>query len=507
MSQYSGNKTNGAFNPTYHPSGETNTPISVVSTSIEIQIPNGSAQLVEGYQATYANGTSKWTPHVLTDTPVYDLQNIDRSTFTGSKNADGEWVWKPTSDTNVGNLAQHYRGLDGERITADQIENQFYAKEGITLEQKLSGIQTLALRAKYKDNLATVNNGQFAGLQGLASDASEDRSGDANQSESGDVAGTVISFVDLEGQSTIKSTKTRTQYGHYYYPYDIRSNKQDRIIFQMRQSTGQVINPTDVTANIGSRKRRAKVIEGSVTLPITTGIKDSNMVDWGKDKMDPIQAFKATTALGMLDAATKEGETVLGALGRQLNEAGTVAKDKGVQKAISTMIAGAAAQTNNLLSRAGAAVANPNLELLFNGPGLRAFQFTFQMSPRDATEAAQVKSIINFFKQGMAVKTTSTNVFLRAPNYFEVDYVTFTNDGRMIPHPSINRIKKCALLSCSVDYTPNNTYMTYSDASRSMVSYTLDLQFGELDPLYESDYYDRPLAMENSKNSSTNIGY
>jgi len=55
------------------------------------------------------------------------------------------------------------------------------------------------------------------------------------------------------------------------------------------------------------------------------------------------------------------------------------------------------------------------LELLFNGPNLRAFQFAFQMSPRDANEAAEVRSIINFFKQGMSVKTTSTNVFLKAP--------------------------------------------------------------------------------------------
>ncbi len=31
----------------------------------------------------------------------------------------------------------------------------------------------------------------------------------------------------------------------------------------------------------------------------------------------------------------------------------------------------------------------------------------------------------------MSVKTTSTNIFLKAPNYFEIDYVTFKNDGTM----------------------------------------------------------------------------
>ena len=76
----------------------------------------------------------------------------------------------------------------------------------------------------------------------------------------------------------------------------------------------------------------------------------------------------------------------------------------------------------------------------------------------------------------------------------------------MIEHPSINRIKTCALLSCSVDYTPNNSYMTYSDSSRSMVAYTMNLQFNELDPVYESDYY-TGLDMQNSDSPSTLIGF
>ena len=76
----------------------------------------------------------------------------------------------------------------------------------------------------------------------------------------------------------------------------------------------------------------------------------------------------------------------------------------------------------------------------------------------------------------------------------------------MIKHPSIGRIKQCALLSCQVDYTPNNNYMTYSDSSRSMVSYSLNLQFNELDPLYESDYFEG-LSMKDSEAPSTLIGF
>ena len=104
MSLYKGHKTGGAFNPTYTPSGENTTPLSVVSTSMEID-----GQMVEGYQATYENGTSKWTPHVLTDTAIFDSQDRDRSTFTGTVQEDGTWKWEPTTDTSIRTLSRNYR--------------------------------------------------------------------------------------------------------------------------------------------------------------------------------------------------------------------------------------------------------------------------------------------------------------------------------------------------------------------------------------------------------------
>ena len=42
------------------------------------------------------------------------------------------------------------------------------------------------------------------------------------------------------------------------------------------------------------------------------------------------------------------------------------------------------------------------------------------------------------------------------------------------------------MLSCTVNYTPNGTYMTYEDSS--MVTYQMTLAFQELDPIYNADY-------------------
>ena len=501
--QYIGNNTSGQFNPSYTPAGETNTPINVESIPMMI----GGKQ-VAGYQATYANGTSKWTAQVHTDS-LFDNDANDNSTFTGSYNeSTKKWTWKPTNGENsINKLALNWQGngVDRETITAQEIKDSFYNTKGAEATQKkLSGVQTLALQKEVGSLAQLKQNEKFSKLPGVQGKSTADIAvTNEDGSSTGDKKGLNFSAVDLS--TSINATKTREKYGNYYYPQDIASNKQDRIIFTMKQSTGRVIDPS-IKTDLKNFQRKSTAISGSVTLPITTGIKDLNTVDWQGSRMTPLQAFGAAAAMNIVDAAGTEGKTVTGEAGKALRQAGAALKNPGIGDAINTMIAGQAVQSRNLLSRATGAIANPNMELLFNAPGLRAFDFTFQMSPRQATEARQIKSIINFFKQGMSVKTTSTNVFLKAPNYFEIDYVTFDDEGQMIKHPSIGIIKTCALLSCSVDYTPNNSYMTYSDSSRSMVSYTLTLQFNELDPLYESDYFEG-LGMQNSEAPSTQIGF
>ena len=107
------------------------------------------------------------------------------------------------------------------------------------------------------------------------------------------------------------------------------------------------------------------------------------------------------------------------------------------------------------------------------------------MSARSRTEATQIK-IIRFFKQGMSVKKSNNNIFVVSPNIFTINYKT--GDGR--EHPSIGRIKQCALLNLNTTYGNGNTYMTYDDPDRTMTQYKIDLTFQELEPITEDDYGD-----------------
>ena len=141
---------------------------------------------------------------------------------------------------------------------------------------------------------------------------------------------------------------------------------------------------------------------------------------------------------------------------------------------------------NQLMARQSGEIINPNMELLFDGPTIRAFKFQFKMTPRNRNEAEQIRLIIRAFKRNMAPKakggTEKENAwFLKTPNVFELRYRTGNKD-----HKYLHKFKQCLLTDIAVNYTGDGVYSTYEDGSP--VSYLMDLSFKELEPIYDIDY-------------------
>lgn len=272
------------------------------------------------------------------------------------------------------------------------------------------------------------------------------------------------------------------------YPTSLGTNntKQDFIKFEVIEYGTRSLNNSpngeykiDSLGFYGTRTN-GTTSKATVYLPITSGINDENSVQWGGEELNAIAAYFA----GKSFQSIEEGLTVgLKDIGKDIKN---MAKDPNYQNALKTYLAGQAVGTNNLLSRTSGAIINPNLELLFQGPSLRPFNFNFRLSPRDQDEANQVKQIIRVFKEANAVRASDQELFLKAPNIFRIKYVDGSNQGGS--HRSLNLIKECALLSCSVNYTPENTYMTFNDPDHTMVSYELSLRFSELEPVTSADY-------------------
>ena len=432
---------------------------------------------------------------------------------------------------NADDLEGTYIGKYSEEGTLEiyegnENEEQFISKLDYAMTKSAVSITPSGLTAteKLKYNLRTGNRNidevplSKAELKLLYGADYDDSIGSQVGGQLGDILKDQASKPDFNQDINvnIKGRNARTTYGNYCYPEDIRDDRnQDRIKFTMKYSKGTRIKTT-TAKGVKIFERRQQSIDGSVTLPIQSGIKDQNSVKWDGSSLNPLQAFGAGAAINLFEEARNTNTGIAGAVnttGNILNEAaGALTGPAGsdTRTAINVYLAQQAVGTKNLLSRTAGAIVNPNIEMLFNAPSLRPFSFQFRMSPRDEDEAAQVRSIISFFKQGMAVKTSSSNIFLKAPNIFDIRYITYAPDknGKIeeVDHPSINRIKTCALLAAAVDYTPDGSYMTYDDPRRSMTSYSLTLQFNELDPIYEDDYID-DLGMRSSTNTANEIGF
>ena len=278
------------------------------------------------------------------------------------------------------------------------------------------------------------------------------------------------------------ATQTRKQFGNSVYPLDLGQTKQDVIKFTMVEYVPQDFNQSGQFGfSNAARNDKGERGIGTVILPIPGGIQDSNSVQWAGQNMNALEAGMANIALNTIEDGGKgladSTKSILNAI--QTNS-------EGVKTAVGQAFAGAASGTGGqLLTRTTGAVINPNLELLFSGPALRTFSFQFKMNAREAAESREIVKIIRFFKQGSAAQRSASNLFLKTPHTFKIQYL-HRGPGDDNDKPFMNKIKECALQSVAVNYTPEGNYATFDDGA--MTSYELTLSFQELEPVFNDDY-------------------
>lgn len=472
----------------------------------QLGVPIGNKTIL-GQLTSYKDGTAKWT--YAKDINPLQAGFGDRSTFTLSKKPDGTWAWSPTTSTSISNLAQR------ENLTTDEVTKSLYVKSenfptsqtqavlnagnannlGLSTASRL-GVPGAKGTSTVTGTLPSQVSGAFAGQAG-ATPVPDPENPDAAQQEGAtadQVKGDLGQFDAAKLGQAITDGGIRASYGggknggYYIYPIDMKA-KQDKIKFTMYRYAPKKVDVSNISAstqNIFSGPNTKGSSMGTVYLPIQPSIADSNAVTWGEDPLNSLEALGATAAYG----AIQGGGKALGEAGEGV--ANLIAGDNNNIKAALMSSAAGAAVNKSFLTRATGGIINPNLELLFGGPSLRSFNFTFDMSARSEDEAKEIRRIIRFFKQGMSVKRSASFLFLKTPNVFDIEYQFETS-----PHTWLNKFKTCALTNCIVNYTPAGNYSTYADGA--MTQYNMTLTFGEIDPIYDDDY--------GTADNTQNIGY
>jgi hypothetical protein len=325
---------------------------------------------------------------------------------------------------------------------------------------------------------------------------------DAAGGNAEDTASPSDSMAALRNVSSFQSEEDK--YGNWIYPIKMNLNQDYLIISTYNYQVADVFGGSDGISNIDSglifgganpSQRTLKNVLGSVTLPMPSNISEANQTGWGEDSLNNLAAGLMGGAVGAVDKIG--GGDLVGGAANLVDTAKTLFNSSGAKAQIKQQLTlNAAASVVKKLgvninaegyrARVTGTVINPNLELLFNGPKLRAFQFSFKMAPRSADEAKHIRGIIKFFKKSMAPKRaksggTGDEFFLGAPNIFRIKFMNGKKESNTLP-----TLKTCALVNFTVNYTADGFYSAFNDGQP--ISVQIDLSFAELTPIYNDNY-------------------
>ena len=236
-------------------------------------------------------------------------------------------------------------------------------------------------------------------------------------------------------------------------------------------------------------------LEGSVILPMPK-VVDTNGAEWGESELNILGLAAASVAGNFMGAMDKNDPDFKAAkrIAKELKK--NPDRTSGFGDVKNAIVAATAAEASvratgqtitqdELLARSQGRVLNPNAELLFQGPVLRDFNFDFLMIARSRQEGAQIRSIIRWFKLGMAPQFNNST-FLNTPDIFTLEYKR--GQGPMDQLNTVNRFNPggLALRTIAVDYAPNGYWSAYQDSQP--VAVKMSLNFAELRPIYKGDH-------------------
>ena len=307
------------------------------------------------------------------------------------------------------------------------------------------------------------------------------------------------------------------------YPLDMNPNqdhfkimkynyqRKDLNASKARTTQTRVENGVERTVSVAGDSVVGSQLMGSVLLPMPK-VTDVNGVEWGKSEL----TISGLAAIGAVDFLTNRGR----AAGKSVEEK---ENDRNIKKELEKLrgknpaggglpnfasatytqvvskLAGFAFGTDldadTYLARSGGRVLNPNAEMLFQGPVIRDFSFSFLMIARNEKEGSEIRRIIRFLKLGMAPKFRNTT-YLKNPDIFTLQYKSGKGENDVLN--TVNRFNPggLALTTMAVDYAPNGYWSAYRDSQP--VAIKMDLSFTELRPIYEQDQLETP---------SNSVGY
>ena len=213
--------------------------------------------------------------------------------------------------------------------------------------------------------------------------------------------------------------------------------------------------------------------QGSISLYLPDTLNATTAADYGA---------KEIGALGQQAIATAEGGSIADAMKNPKS-------GSGIAGAVLSETVRQSGQVGDAISVAEGQIVNPYSYQVFGGMAHRTFNYQFDLVPRNAREAEEIKRICDMFlyymlpsKGGKSANIkldTATNHFLKMPSQWDIKY--YRNGNQLTHH---QQPFKCFLSSCDIQYGGDAENFLHEDGSP--VKTSLSLSYVEIEPLIQN---------------------
>jgi hypothetical protein len=246
----------------------------------------------------------------------------------------------------------------------------------------------------------------------------------------------------------------------------------------------------------GAKKPRPRKKLNTILLPVPNDINYSDQLNWSTDQVNIIGKM-----LPALAGAAATGQGNIGELIGKLARGGT---PEFLLNALSNLPGPYQVSAETLTQGIGGKVLNPYVEQIFKGIGMREFNFSWKLVPRNSNEQSKIHNIIKALRyyslpnystagvidmssdpafQGFEDTVNLKDRWLTVPNIFKLTWKQAGTESLEIQ--SLPRIKPCVLKNIQVNYTPDNVWATHITTNGpglsgpAPVAYNITITFSE----------------------------
>lgn len=198
----------------------------------------------------------------------------------------------------------------------------------------------------------------------------------------------------------------------------------------------------------------------NIYLPVPAALVESHSTKWS-------EADQGVFGNIMNDLMSDGADTSLQSYGYAMADA--ILGNSTLNK-LTLGLAGEAAKKLDVIQQALGAIPNPNISLLFQGPTLRSFPFTWRFHPESAEESNKIREIISTFRSRILPNTRGNSgvLTLGYPDMLTV---------KLHPDDHLYKMKKCIVENMTINYAPNGVPSFFKGTKApTMIEFTLYLK-------------------------------